>query len=81
MHLHTDVTNVVGHLQYWCRWPAGGKFIEATEVAEKWPKMLLDFLEERIQYENPISGNIHQFKKKNDKAFQSFFVGQQMGKF
>lgn len=77
----TDVTNVSGNLEFWCQWPNGGKFVASAEVAEKWPLLLLNFLESKIRFEEPV-GQLTQLdhRKGCKKTANPFFVGAQMGK-
>lgn len=75
----SDVTNVYGQLFYWVEWANGGKFVNESEVLEKWPRLMYDYLESKVQFCNP-TGLKKEVDGKRSKS-GDYFIGKQMGEF
>lgn len=61
----TDFASINCNKLYWFEWVNGGRFIEKTEAIDSWPRMVIEYLEERLTWSGRASKN---------------FVGCQMGK-
>lgn len=79
--VNLDCTNILGTLNYWCRWLQGGRFVPSSEVAEKWPRLLLDFFEAKIRFECPVGPSTYKFQSKGARREAPYFVGPQMGEY
>lgn len=69
-----------GNLFYWFQWANGGKFVDHHDALEQWPRMVYDFLEAAITFDEP-TGVKTQIDGKRQKPNTDFYVGNQIRKF